>query len=214
MATLTDFNVVWLTGPSCDGCTISVLGDNSVVAVEKLLAGGVPGLPKLHLFHPVLALEQGEAYVEHLRRAERGQLDPFALVVEASVPNESRAGAGFFSGCGEENGRPIPVSRWLEGLAPKAAVVVALGDCAVWGGPHSKEPNPSGATGVSMFLGLEYKTTLGLPVVNLPGCCVPPVFIATVAAVLKWVQGQGPFPELDEMNRPKFFDWLTVRSLA
>ena len=56
------------------------------------------------------------------------------------------------------------------------------------------------------FLGKDYRSSYGLPVINIPGC--PPVgdnFTETVAAVLLFLQGLGPLPEFDELGRPA---WL------
>lgn len=195
---------MWLTGPSCDGCTIGAIGDTTAGGLESLLAGTVAGLPRIELVHPALSFESGERFVRELRRAAAGELDPFALIVEASIPNERLAHGGFFSALGEERGRPIPIADWVDQLAPHAAVILAFGDCGVWGGPHALAPNPVGATGVSVHLGLGYRSTLGFPVINLPGCCAPPVLIATLTAVLRHARGEGPALELDETNRPLF----------
>lgn len=195
--------LVWLTGPSCDGCTIGAIGDTTAGGLEALLAGEVPGLPRLELVHPALSFDSGDRFVEHLRRAAAGELDPFALIVEASIPNEKLAGEGFYSALGEDDGRPIPIATWVDRLAPRAAVVIAFGDCGVWGGPHSLEPNPVGATGAGVHLGDDYRSTLGLPVINLPGCCAPPVLISTLATVITHALGNGPPLELDDTNRPR-----------
>lgn len=197
------FHLVWLTGPSCDGCTIGAIGDPTAGGLEALLAGRVNGLPRLDVTHPALSFESGDVFVERLRRAAAGELDPFALIVEASIPDEALALDGFFSGLGEEGGKPIPIATWVHRLAARAAVVVAYGDCGVWGGPHSLEPNPTGATGVGVELGAQYRSAWNLPVINLPGCCAPPVLISTLAAVLKHERGDGPPLELDDTNRPR-----------
>jgi hydrogenase small subunit len=56
------------------------------------------------------------------------------------------------------------------------------------------------------FLPSDYRSTLGLPVVNIPGCSpVGDNFTDTVAAVLLFLQGIGPLPEFDELGRPA---WL------
>jgi hydrogenase small subunit len=201
---LSHFNLVWLTGPSCDGCTIRALGDNTSGGLEALLTGRVEGLPFLTLYHPALSFDTGDPFVEHLRRAARGDLDPFGLIVEASVPDETLAEPGYFAGIGEEDDRPVAIGQWLDRLAPRAAVVIGWGDCGAFGGPHASEPNPTGATGAWSHLGLDYRSTLGLPVINLPGCAAPPVLTATLIDVLKWAQGSGAPPELDDTNRPTF----------
>ena len=202
--TFQQFNLVWLTGPSCDGCTIRALGDRTEGGLEMLLTGRAEGLPRVQLYHSALSFETGDAFVAHLRKAAQGELDPFALIVEASVPDEARAHPGFFSGEGEEGETPIGIAHWLDRLAPRAAVVIAWGDCGAFGGPHATDPNPTGATGAWTYLGLEYRSTLGLPVINLPGCAAPPVLTATLVALLKWAQGTGELPQLDDTNRPLF----------
>src|SRR5262249_55530621 len=50
----------WLAGMSCDGCSIAAVGATSP-PVEELLAGTIPGMPKIVLHHPVLSLEAGVA---------------------------------------------------------------------------------------------------------------------------------------------------------
>lgn len=197
------FHLVWLTGPSCDGCTIGAIGDTTAGGLEALLTGGVAGLPRIEVVHPALSFESGDRFIEQLRQAANGTLGPFALIVEASIPNEPRATGGFFSGLGDEGGKPISIAEWVDRLAPEAAIVVAFGDCGVWGGPHALEPNPTGATGVGVHLGLAYRSTLGLPVINLPGCCAPPVLISTLTTLLRYARGDGPPLELDDTNRPR-----------
>ena len=120
------------------------------------------------------------------------------------MPDERHAGEGFFSGLGEERGHPIPISTWLDRLAPRASVVVAYGDCGVWGGPHALHPNPVHATGAAMHLGVEYRSVQGLPVVNLPGCCAPAVLLDTLVALLRHIYDGGPALVLDDTNRPAF----------
>lgn len=168
------------------------------------MAGTVAGLPRIALVHPALSFESGAEFIDQLQQAERGALGAYALIVEASVPDERLARDGFFSGLGEAQGAPIPIASWVDRLAPSAAVVIALGDCGVWGGPHSLHPNPVGATGVGMYLGVDYRSALGLPVVNLPGCCAPPVLLSTLVAILKHARGEGPPLELDDTNRPRY----------
>ena len=70
----------WLAGMSCDGCTIAVAGATSP-GVEDLLAGTIPGVPKVVLHHPVLSMEAGEEFVHNFELAEEGKLAaPFVII--------------------------------------------------------------------------------------------------------------------------------------
>lgn len=198
-----EITVIWLTGASCDGCTIKAMGDTTAGGLEALLAGSVPGLPRIRLVHPALSFETGEDFVNLMRAADRGDFEPFGLIVESSMPEDDADDSGLFPAFGEEDREPTSVGRWLRRLAAKAAFVIAWGDCAVWGGPHSIGINPMGATGVIGQLGWDYRSVCGLPVVHLPGCAPPPVLLSTVVATLKWLQGDGPPLELDELHRPR-----------
>ena len=91
MATQTrveEVHIIWVTGGlSCDGDTISITGA-SQPSVEDVVMGAIPGLPRVYLHNPVLAYEVGDDFVNWWYKAERGELDPFVLVVEGSIPNE------------------------------------------------------------------------------------------------------------------------------
>ncbi len=204
--------VIWLAGGSCDGCSIAVLGATNP-RVEDLLAGIVPGLPKLILSHTALSVESGQDYLATLHKAARGELDaPYVVVLEGSVPDETKAGEGFWIAIGEEEGgKPIPTAEWIKRLVPRAAATVAIGTCATWGGVPAAEGNATGAMGLMDFLGKDYRSTFGLPVVNVPGCSpVGDNFIETVAAVLLFLQGLAPLPEFDELGRPAWIYGETV----
>ncbi len=211
---------IWLAGGSCDGCSISVLGATNP-PLEHLLGGLVPGLPKLILSHAALSIESGDEYLETFRRAERGELDaPYVVVLEGSVTNERQikdgsynkgSGGGFYIAIGEENGRPIATTEWLDRLCHKAAAVIAIGTCATWGGIPAAEGNATGAMGLMDHLGKDFKSAFGLPVINIPGCApIGDNFIETVAAVLLFLQGIAPLPEFDELGRPAWIYGETV----
>ncbi|MFB6168100.1 MAG: hydrogenase small subunit [Haloferacaceae archaeon] len=209
-------DVFWLAGEGCDGCSISVLGATNP-GVEDLLTGSVPHLPRLNLHHPVLAFEWGDDYLEALHEAARGERDPYAVVVEGSVPNErliegDGAEDGYWIAVGEdEEGNEMRMVDWLDELAPGAAVTIAIGTCATWGGVPAAQGNVTDAMGTMDYLGRDYRSALGLPVVNVPGCApVGDNFIETVAHLLLYAQDMGPLPELDELGRPKWLFGETV----
>ena len=56
------------------------------------------------------------------------------------------------------------------------------------------------------FLGKDYRSAFGLPVINIPGCAPQgDNFTETVFAILLFLQGLGPLPTFDELGRPA---WL------
>lgn len=198
------FTVFWLTGVCCDGCTVSVIGDDSSIPLERLLTGTAEGLPRLELIHPLLSPLSGRDFVEAVQRGTRGECAPFGLVVESSIARVLGGGASYGWFGNDANGEPIDIGTWITDLAKHAEFVIAIGDCAVFGGPHAPEDsNPSGATGVEVHLGIAYRSRAGLPVIHLPGCPVPNVAIAALTSILKWLGGDGPPPQLDPLGRPR-----------
>jgi hydrogenase small subunit len=201
----------WLAGESCDGCSVSVLSATEP-GLEHLLRGDIPNLPRIELHHPVLSVEWGDEYVEEFKAAANGERDPYVVIVEGSVPNERLIdGDGYWISLGEEDGKQITMVDWLDRLAPGAAAVLAIGTCATWGGIPSAKGNATDAMGTMDYLGRDYRSVLGLPVVNVPDCApIGDNFIETVAHLLFYVEDVGPLPELDELGRPKWLFGETV----
>jgi len=81
----------WIAGGSCDGCSIAVVGATSP-SVEDLVNGTLPGVPKVVLHHPVLAVNAGEAFMKPFRLAAKGELGaPFVVICEGSIMDEAMA---------------------------------------------------------------------------------------------------------------------------
>jgi Ni,Fe-hydrogenase I small subunit len=59
-------------------------------------------------------------------------------------------------------------------LTLKALAVVTARTCAAFGGIHAIKGNPTGCMGVADYLGWDWKSKAGLPIVNVPGCPVQP----------------------------------------
>jgi len=216
---LEKIHVFWFAGMSCDGCSVSVTGATAP-SVESLILGAHPGLPRLILHHPVVNVESGPNYLKPHERAVRGELDaPYAIVLEGSISDElaALADGGYWSGQGEEpwgDGgelRTVTTDEWIARLAPGAAAAIAIGTCATWGGIPAARGNPTGAMSLMDFLGQDYRSAFGLPVVNVPGCApVGDNFTETVAAILYFLQGFGPLPEFDDLGRPAWLFGETV----
>ncbi len=209
----------WFAGMSCDGCTVSVTGAQAP-SVESLLLGAHPGLPRVILHHPVVNIESGPAYLRAHENAIKGELDaPYVIILEGSISDETVAhkAGGYWSGQGEEPWgaggelRTVSTDEWIARLAPGAAASIAIGTCATWGGIPAAHGNPTGAMSMMDFLGKDYRSALGVPVVNIPGCApVGDNFTETVAAILYFLQGFGPLPEFDELGRPAWLFGETV----
>jgi hydrogenase small subunit len=205
--------LIWLVGGSCDGCTVAVAGATHP-RVEHLLLGIIPGLPRVELIHTVVSVECGPEWVHNLFMAERGELDaPYVITWEGSIQDESIAGDGFWMGLGEdpETGRQITSREWLDRLAPGAAAIIAIGTCATWGGIPAAQGNPTNSMGMMDYLGKDYRSAFGVPVVNVPGCSpVGDNYLETAAAVLLFLNGLAPLPEFDELGRPAWLFGETV----
>lgn len=121
---VTDVHIIWITaGLSCDGDSISTTAAEQP-SIEDVLLGAIPGLPKVHLHNPVLATEVGDDFMKFFYQAEKGQLDPFVLVVEGSIPNERIKAEGYWAAVGTNplTNQPITTCEWIDRLAPKAWV--------------------------------------------------------------------------------------------
>ena len=206
-------HVLWMTGGlSCDGDTVAMTAATSP-SLEELLTGAIPGMPGMVLYNPVLAFESGDDFMRAWYDAEAGQLDPFVLVLEGSVPNEEINGEGHWAGfgCDPATGQPITTCSWIDRLAPKAAAVMAVGTCAAYGGVPAMRNNPTGAMGLRDYLGWDWTSRLGVPIVNLPGCPVQPNNVTeTLLALVLQLGGMAPMIDLDEQGRPR---WLFDRTV-
>jgi hydrogenase small subunit len=103
-----------------------------------------------------------------------------------------------------------PMMDWIKELSAVAGFVVAIGDCATWGGIPAVPPNPSESTGVQFhkdkkggFLGANYTSKGGLPVINIPGCPAHPDWISQILVAI--ATGRVGDVLLDEFHRPKTF---------
>ncbi len=208
-----EIDVLWVTaGLSCDGDTVSVTAATQP-SIEDLVLGVLPGVPRVRLHNPVLAYHTGNDFLAPFRRAAAGELAPFVLVVEGSIPDERLSGEGVWAGFGTDaaTGQPIPTTDWIDRLAPKAWAVVAIGTCATYGGIHAMAGNPTGCMGLADYLGWTFRSAGGLPIVNVPGCPVQPDnFTEVLLYLLRQAAGAAPMIPLDEQLRPTWLFGYTV----
>jgi hydrogenase small subunit len=200
--------ILWLTaGLSCDGDTIAMTAATQP-SLEDVLRGAIPWVPKVTLYNPFLAIENGDELVHYFELGAQGKLGPFILVMEGSIPDESNKQEGYWASFGtdRQTGQPIKTTEWIDRLAPKAWAVVAAGTCAAYGGIHAMEGNPTGAMGLPDYLGWDWRSAAGLPMVCVPGCPVQPDnMMETLLYLLHMASGRAPPIPLDDALRPR---WL------
>jgi hydrogenase small subunit len=213
MAGVEEVHILWTSELlGCDGDSVSVTAA-TLPSIEDVVLGNIPGLPKVYLHNKVLAYEYGDEFMRAFYQAEQGELDPFVFVVEGSIPNESIKQEGYWAAMGVDRatGQPIPTTQWIDRLAPKAWAVVAAGTCATYGGIHAMQGNPTGAMGLADYLGWNFRSKAGIPIVNVPGCPVQPDnFMETLLYLLYQAAGMAPMIPLDNNLRPTWLFGKTV----
>ena len=180
-------SVIWLHFQECTACTESITR-----SFEPTLENLILNTISLE-YHETLMAAAGE-YAEHsLERAEAA--GDHILIVEGSLSERD----GWCT-IGNKNS-----TQHLCEAMEKAALVIALGTCAAYGGLPKANPNPSHAVSVGDLLAQGKVPSRTL--INLPGCPpVPEVITAAIAYYLAY----GKAPELDEYKRPLSFYGRTV----
>jgi hydrogenase small subunit len=71
--------------------------------------------------------------------------------------------------------------------------------------------NPTGAMGLADYLGWDFRSAGGLPIVNVPGCPIQPDnFMETLVWLLQQAAGKAPVIPLDDKLRPTWLFGKTV----
>jgi hydrogenase small subunit len=206
-------DILWITaGLGCDGETIAMTGA-SQPSLEDLLLGAVPWIPSVTLHNPFLDFANGDEFLRFFRDAAEGRGRPFILVVEGSIPDETNKAEGYWASLGTNplTGQPITTCEWIDQLAPRAWAVMAVGTCASYGGIHAVEGNPTGCMGLPDYLGWEWRSSGGIPIVCVPGCPTQPDNITeSLLYLLYMAAGRAPAIPLDEALRPTWLFGKTV----
>ncbi len=192
-------SLLWLQGGACSGNTMSFLNAEEPSACDLVTDFGIDVL-----WHPSLGLEMGAPVQQMLRDIASGKRPLDIFVFEGTVimgPN----GSGRFNMFADR-----PMKDWVVELAAKANAVVALGDCACWGGIPANAPNPTDSIGLQFlkrkhggFLGADFKSQWGLPVINIPGCPCHPDWVTQILVAI--ASGRAGDIALDDLQRPQTF---------
>ncbi len=194
MATL-----LWLQGGACSGNTMSFLNAEEPSAIDLVTDFGIDVL-----WHPSLGMELGEQAQKILWDCANGNRPLDIFVMEGTVMLGPK-GTGRYDMFAER-----PMKDWVTDLAKQAQIVVALGDCACWGGIPATEPNPTDSVGLQYlkrqrggFLGPDFRSKMGLPVINIPGCPIHPDWVTQILVAI--ASGRAGDIALDELQRPQTF---------
>src|SRR3954464_3672676 len=117
-------HILWMNGGlGCDGDSVALTAATQP-SIEEIVLGALPGLPKIAVHWPLIDFECGpeqgaDTFIEWWHKADRGELDPFVLVVEGSIPNEAIKSEGYWAAFGNNpaTGQPTPTAEGL-GRAP------------------------------------------------------------------------------------------------
>ncbi|MBK8234744.1 MAG: hydrogenase [Deltaproteobacteria bacterium] len=192
-------NLLWLQGGACSGNTMSFLNAEEPSAVDLVTDFGLNVL-----WHPSLGIELGTEVNTLLEDLVAGRKKLDVFVFEGSVIRAPNGTGNWNRFCGK------PMQEWVRALSEVAGFVVAIGDCATWGGIPATAPNPSDSTGLQFlkknkggFLGTDYRSKAGFPVINIPGCPAHPDWITQIVVAL--ATGRAGDLKLDEYQRPSTF---------
>ncbi len=155
-------NLLWLQGGACSGNTMSFLNAEEPSACDLVTDFGINVL-----WQPSLGLELGDNVKAILEKCISGEIQLDIFVFEGTVINAPNGTGEWNRFCGR------PMREWVKELSGVAQFVVALGDCATWGGIPATAPNPSDSEGLQFLkrakggaLGGDFVSKAGLPVIK------------------------------------------------
>lgn len=192
-----EYPAIWFQASACSGCTVSVLNTFKPTVRKLLIDPVIRGKHVNLVFQQTImagsgkmAMEAAAAKAEHAKRE-------YILIVEGAIPFEDD---GLYCCVGENKEKePVPIRKTLEKYAQDAAIIIALGACAAFGGIPAAYPDPTKCQSVNHFI--SGVGGISTPFINLAGCpCHPHWFTETVKNFMR-----GSEIILDEFSRPLSF---------
>jgi hydrogenase small subunit len=170
--------VIWLEFQDCAGCTESFLRASRPTAAEVVL-----DVLAVNYHETIMAASGDLAEEAKEQTIEEGG---YLLVVEGAIPTAQNGIHCCING--------KTAIQHLEEAAANAIAVVAIGNCATFGGIPAAAPNPTEAVAV-------WDLVTDKPVLNLPGC---PANVVNLTATVVHFLTFGELPAMDSLNRPLF----------
>ena len=181
--------VIWVSGQECTGCSESILRSFEP-SIESLI------LSEISLdYHNTLMAPSGTA--AELSRQQAIAQGGHVVVVDGSIPLNDNGAWSIIGG--------RAVLDVVQESVANAGLIIAIGNCAAFGGIPKADPNPTAARGVDdLIQGGQLATSA--PLVNLPGCPpIPEVITGVIVHFLTF-----GLPPLDVLKRPTPFYGSTV----
>ena len=170
--------VIWLEFQDCAGCTESLLRASRPTVAEIVL-----DILSVDYHETIMAAAGAQAEAAKQATIETGG---YLLVVEGSIPT---AEDGIYCTIGGRTAVDL-----LEEAASNALAVIAVGNCATFGGIPAANPNPTGAVSVMDLVKDK-------PVLNLSGC---PYNVVNLTATIVHFLTFAELPAMDSLGRPLF----------
>ncbi len=191
-------NLYWLQCGGCGGDTWSLFNAESPNVVELFNA-----LDINLLWHSSISIGDRNDKLKLNEEIISGKQQLDVLCIEGSILR-GPGGTGRFD---ESDGKPK--KDLVAALAKRAEYILAIGTCASYGGIGTNTETE--ATGLQFtnweeggFLGKDFMTGSGLPIINLPGCpCHCDVVTGTLSAMISGIK-----IELSEYNSP--LEWYSM----
>lgn len=172
--------VVWLEYQDCAGCSESIL------RAEKPTIGQIV-LDVVSLeYHETIMAPAGHQAEKSLHDAIKNYKGKYLVVVEGAIPLKD---GGIYCTIGGKSADTL-----IKEVCKDAMAVIAVGNCACFGGVPAAKPNPTGAVGVMDIIKDK-------PVINLPGC---PLNVENFTATVVYFLTFGKLPAVDKLKRPLF----------
>ena len=178
----------------------------------------MPGLPKIAVHWPLIDFECGpvggaDDFIEWFFKADRGELEPFVLVVEGSIPNEAIKREGYWCGFGNnpETDQPMTTSEWLDRLGAEGAGRPRGGDLRLLRGHPRHGRQPDRRDGSARLPGLGLAVQGRNPDRLRARVPDPPRQpLRDHPYLLYQATGQAPMIPLDDSLRPQWLFGATV----
>jgi ferredoxin hydrogenase small subunit len=193
--------LLWLQSGGCGGCSLSLLNTESPDLLTTLEVANID-----LLWHPMLSANSPAQYHQLVKDILDDELELDIFCLEGSV----LLGPGRNGIYHRQSGSGIAMSELIAKLAAKANHVIAVGNCAAFGGITAGGNNPANASGLQYraetnggLLPQSFCAKSGLPVINISGCPIHPNWVTET--LIQISEGEFDRNDIDSYGRPNSY---------